>query len=250
MTDKEKLLTVSDVSRLSGVSVRTLRYYDEIGLLPPTTVTEAGYRLYDREALRRLQIILLYRELEFPLREISVIVSGEGFNVTEALERQIRLLREKQAHLEKIIALAEGIKESGVNQMDFSEFDVKKIEDYEAQAKERWGETPAYQEYEQKSVGRTAEDSRSLAAGLMRLFADLGRLRDLEPSDERVQEKIAEIQRYITEHYYTCTDDIFLSLGAAYGGGGSMQRNIDQAGGEGTGAFARRAIEFRCGRDG
>ena len=75
MCEKQKLLSVSDVSRMTGISVRTLRYYDGIGLLRPTEVTQAGYRLYNEEALRRLQIILLYRELEFPLKEISEMMS-------------------------------------------------------------------------------------------------------------------------------------------------------------------------------
>ena len=246
MSDENKLLSVSEASKLTGVSVRTLRYYDKIGLLPPTIVTESGYRFYDREALHRLQIILLYRELEFPLKEISMIMSGSGFDLTQAIERQIVLLKRKRSHIDNLIALAEGIKTLGVNKLDFSEFAVKKINEYEEQAKAAWGETPAYKEYEQKSAVRTAEDNRSLAAGLMSIFVELGKLRHFEPSDERVQAKIDELQNYITDNYYTCTDEILLSLGSAYAGGGSMQQNIDRAAGEGTGEFAFRAIEYRC----
>lgn len=246
MCANEKLLSISDVSKMTGVSVRTLRYYDEIGLLNPTEVTEAGYRLYNEEALRRLQIILLYRELEFPLKEISQVMSG-SFDMTSALERQIELLQKKKTHIENLITLAEGIKAMGVNKLDFSEFDVKKIDEYEEQAKATWGTTPAYKEYEVKSAGRTSEDNRVLAVGLMNIIAELGKLRSMKPSDEKVQMKVRELQNYITENYYTCSDEILLSLGRAYSGGGSMQHNIDKTAGEGTAEFASQAIEYYCG---
>ncbi len=242
-----ELLTVSEVSRLSGVSVRTLRYYDEIGLLPPTEVTEAGYRLYDEQALHRLQCILLYRELEFPLKEISAIMSGSSFDMVQSLERQIELLEKKRTHLDNLIILAKGIKVLGVNKLDFSEFDVKKIDEYEEQAKASWGGTAEYKEYERKSAGRSSEDNRVLAVGLMNIFAEFASLKALAPSDERVQTLVKKLQDYITENYYTCSDKILLSLGRAYSGGGSMQHNIDRSCGEGTAAFASQAIEYYCG---
>jgi len=246
MCEKQKLLSVSDVSRMTGISVRTLRYYDGIGLLRPTEVTQAGYRLYNEEALRRLQIILLYRELEFPLKEISEMMSDSRFDMTSALERQIELLQKKKTHIENLITLAEGIKTLGVNKLDFSEFDVKKIDEYEEQAKSTWGTTPAYKEYEVKSAGRTAEDNRILAVGLMEIFAEFGRQLSLQPSDNAVQANVIKLQNYITENFYTCSDEILLSLGRFYSGGGSMQRNIDKAAGEGTAEFVSQAIEFHC----
>ena len=246
MCEKQKLLSVSDVSRMTGISVRTLRYYEGIGLLRPTEVTQAGYRLYNEEALRRLQIILLYRELEFPLKEISEMMSDSRFDMTSALERQIELLQKKKTHIENLITLAEGIKTLGVNKLDFSEFDVKKIDEYEEQAKSTWGTTPAYKEYEVKSAGRTAEDNRILAVGLMEIFAEFGRQLSLQPSDDAVQANVIKLQNYITENFYTCSDEILLSLGRFYSGGGSMQRNIDKAAGEGTAEFVSQAIEFHC----
>ena len=77
--------TVKEVSKLTGVSVRTLHHYDAIGLLKPTAVTQAGYRLYDDEALGRLQSILLFRELQFPLKEIQAILDSPGFDRSQAL---------------------------------------------------------------------------------------------------------------------------------------------------------------------
>ena len=102
--------TVKEVSKLTGVSIRTLHYYDTIGLLQPTTTTEAGYRLYDDTALERLQNIMLFRELEFPLKEIKQILDSPDFDRKKALEQQIQLLTLKKEHLENLITFACGIK--------------------------------------------------------------------------------------------------------------------------------------------
>lgn len=84
--------TVKEISRLTGISVRTLHYYDEINLLKPTKTTDTGYRLYDDTALERLHSILLFRELQFPLKEIKAILDSSDFNTKTALEEQIKLL--------------------------------------------------------------------------------------------------------------------------------------------------------------
>ena len=137
--------TVKQVSKLTGVSVRTLHHYDSIGLLKPTQVTEAGYRLYDDTALQRLQTILLFRELQFPLREIRTILDSPGFDPRDALEQQICLLELQRQHLDELISHARKIKQTGVIHMDFTAFDRSKIDEYAAQAKSNWGKTDAYQ---------------------------------------------------------------------------------------------------------
>ena len=95
--------TVKEVSRLTGVSVRTLHHYDAIDLLKPAQVTEAGYRLYDEQALGKLQTILLFRELEFPLREIRDMLSAEHFDPMEALTDQIRLLELRREKFDEVV---------------------------------------------------------------------------------------------------------------------------------------------------
>lgn len=116
--------TVKEVSKLAGVSVRTLHYYDTIGLLKPTEVTGAGYRLYDDAALERLQAILLFRELEFSLKEIKGIMNSSGFDRRKALEQQIKLLELKREHLDNLIDFARGIKAIGVRNLSFKAFDT------------------------------------------------------------------------------------------------------------------------------
>ena len=240
--------TVNEVSKLTGVSVRTLQYYDKIGLLHPAEYTEAGYRMYDEISLETLQQILLFRELKFSLKEIKRIISSSNFDRNKALEQQIELLTLKKEHLDNLIELARGIKLLGVKYMDFSAFDTKKIDEYAKRAKQRWGQTPEYQEYEQKAKTRTEEEDKKLTENFMQLFVELGEMKDLDPADERPQRQVKKLQDYISENFYHCTNDILYGLGKMYSGGGEFTENIDAAGGEGTAEFATKAISIYCGK--
>ena len=240
------MMTVNEVSKLTGVSIRTLQYYDKIGLLHPANYTEAGYRLYDDAALETLQQILLFRELEFPLKDIKEIISSQDFDRSKALEQQIELLKLKKEHIENLIDLALGIKAIGVKPLKFDAFDTRKIDEYAAQAKAAWGTTPAYKEYEEKSKGRTKEDNLKIHQGMIDIFGEFGQIRNTDPASEEAQEMVKKLQDYITEHMYTCTKEILGGLGMMYGGGGDFTTNIDKMGGEGTAEFASRAIEIYC----
>ncbi len=243
------MMTVHEVSELTGVSVRALHHYDQLGLLKPAAVTEAGYRLYDEDSLVRLQSILLFRELQFPLKDIGAILDSPTFDRNKALDQQIHLLELQKEHLENLIDLARGMKLVGVKRMtDFTAFDTKKIDEYAREAKASWGKTPEWQEYEQKAQGRTREDNAALARGMMDIFAEFGAIRDTDPAAPEAQALVQKLQGYITEHYYTCSDTILLSLSKMYDGGGSMTENIDKVGGPGTGDFAARAIAAHCNR--
>ena len=238
-------MTVHEVSKLSGVSIRTLQYYDSIGLLKPSDYTESGYRLYDDAALERLQMILLFRELEFPLKDIGKIIDSPQFDKRKALEQQIELLTLKKEHIENLLNLARGIKEIGVNNiMDFTAFDTKKIDEYAAQAKESWGDTDAYKEYEKKSEGRTAEDNANIVKDMMMIFTEFGGMKEQDPASDMVQKQVKKLQDFITDKMYNCTKEILSGLGKAYSAPGEMNANIDRAGGDGTGEFVDRAIQI------
>jgi len=241
------MMTVNEVSRLTGVSIRTLQYYDRIGLLHPAEYTEAGYRLYDDACLERLQQILLFRELEFSLKEIREILDSPSFDRSKALAQQIELLTLKKEHIENLIDLAKGIKLIGVKKLTFDAFDTKKIDEYAAQAKASWGDTPAYKEYEEKSKGRTKADMQKINVQIMDIFAEFGAIRDTDPASEQAQTLVKKLQDFITENMYTCTDEILSGLGKMYAGGGDFTTNINRYGGEGTAEFAAAAIEKYCG---
>ena len=237
------MMTVNEVSKLTGVSIRTLQYYDKIGLLHPAAHTQAGYRLYDEQALETLQQILLFRELEFSLKDIKKIIENPSFNREKALQQQIDLLELKKERIENLIALARGIKLTGGNKMNFSAFDTQKEQEYKARAKASWGNTPEYREYEEKAKNRTALQQNAVTAQMMDIFAELGKIRHSEPSSKDVQMLIRHLQDFISEHFYTCSDEILASLGEMYKTD-EFTANIDNAGGKGTAVFASRAIEL------
>ena len=108
------MMTVHEVSKLTGVSVRALHHYDKLGLLKPVAVTEAGYRLYDESSLIRLQSILLFRELQFPLKDIGRILDSPTFDRNKALDQQIHLLELQREHIDNLIDLAKGMRLMGV----------------------------------------------------------------------------------------------------------------------------------------
>ena len=240
------MMTVNEVSKLTGVSIRTLQYYDKIGLLHPAKYTEAGYRLYDEAALETLQQILLFRELEFPLKDIKEIISSPDFDRSKALEQQIELLTLKKEHIENLIDLAKGIKLLGVRKMNFDAFDTSKINEYAAQAKASWGKTSAYKEFEEKTKGRTKEEDQKVYQGMIDIFGEFGQIRNTDPASGEAQALVKKLQDYITEHMYTCTKEILSGLGKMYAGGGDFTTNIDRFGGEGTAVFASKAIEIYC----
>ena len=241
-------MTVKEVSELTGVSIRALQYYDTLGLLKPAGYTEAGYRLYDEASLDRLRRIMLFRELEFPLKDIGRIIDAPGFDKNSALKQQIELLTMKKERLEKLIDLARKIEMSGDDIMDFTAFDKEKIDEYSRRAAEQWGATEQYAEYEQKAKYRTEKDQKALAEGLMDIFVSFGAIRNSDPASAGAQELAARLQDYITEHYYSCTKVILKSLGAMYADGGEFTANIDAAGGTGTAEFVSRTIDIYCER--
>ncbi len=240
------MMTVHKVSRLAGVSIRTLQYYDKIGLLHPTGYTDAGYRLYDDADLERLQHILLFRELEFPLKDIRAIMNSPHFDRSRVLEQQIELLRAKKEHIENLMNFALGIKLIGVKNMDFKAFDRKKLDEYSRKAKELYGNTPEYREMQEKGKNRTREEENLLADRFMLLFREAGTIRESGPASPEAQDLVKRIQDFITENLYTCSNQILRGLGKMYSGGGDFTENIDAYGGKGTADFVDQAIQVYC----
>lgn len=224
--------TVNEMSKLTGISVRTLHYYDAIGLLNPTYVGANGYRYYDEACLSRLQTILLYRELEFPLKKINEILDTPAFVRDEALLEQIKLLENKRLHLKKLILHATAI-HGGKN---MSEFDV-----YDQEVKERWGDSEAFQEYQSKA-GKINHEQ--VAEQMQAIFAEFGNLQNEAFDSPLVQGQVKKLKDYITANFYTCTNEILAGLGQMYTVDDLFKTNIDQMGGQGTAAFASQAIIY------
>ena len=149
-------MKASDGAKRTGVTVRTLHYYDEIGLLSPSEVASNGYRVYNDADLEVLQQILFFRELDFSLEDIRAIMQNPAYKKETALQNQKALLVQKRDRLDRLITLVDKTLK-GERDVSFKQFDTTKIDEakqqYAAEAKQRWGHTAAYAEYEKKSVG-------------------------------------------------------------------------------------------------
>lgn len=170
--------TVKQVSQLTGLTVRTLHHYDQIGLLKPAFVAENGYRYYNQENLARLQEILLFRELDLPLKDIQQLLDVTEVNRQQVLRDHITLLELKRERLDRIINHARLLTEKGGEVMDFHAFDSSQLEAYKAEAKERWGNTSAFAEFEEKY---DASKDRVFAQEMQAIFEVFGKCRAWEP---------------------------------------------------------------------
>ncbi|MDE6763632.1 MAG: MerR family transcriptional regulator [Oscillospiraceae bacterium] len=240
------MYTVNEVSKRTGVSVRTLHHYDRIGLLKPTRLTEAGYRLYDDTALCRLHSILMFREIGFSLKEIREILDAPDFDSDEALIRQIKLLELQKKRIGELITFACEIRKKGVKNMNFDIFKSNEIESYRAEIKAKWGGTKAYEEYETKAADKSPDELEATAQKLMYIFAESGAVKHTSPDSEEVRKKIGKLQKFITDNYYTCTDEILRGLGQMYVCDERMKRKIDNTGGDGTAEFTAKAVLAYC----
>lgn len=128
--------------------------------------------------------------------------------------------------------------------MNFDVFNTDKLDQYAAEAREKWGKTEAYKEFEKKTEGQSKEQQLADGNGLMAIFAQLGAIRNTSPGSKEAQALVAKLQQFITDHYYTCTPQILKGLGMMYIAGDSMTENIDKAGGSGTAEFTHKAIEI------
>ncbi|MBR4038651.1 MAG: MerR family transcriptional regulator [Clostridia bacterium] len=237
---------IGEMAKRAGVSVRTLRHYDAIGLLVPSEVTQTGYRLYDKEAASRLEQILYFRELGFALDEIKAIMQSPDYDAREAMRRQKQLLELQRLRIDAMIArLDEAM--MGKSSPVLEVFDMSEIEktkrQYAEEAKERWGDTAAWKESEKRTAQYGKADWQNIQSGMEALFAKFAAVRDLEPADERVQQLVRDWQRYITDHFYACTDEILAGLGRMYMEDERFRANIDRSG-EGTAACMSRAIAY------
>ena len=240
--------TVHEVSELAGISVRALQHYDNIGLLRPAQRTDAGYRLYSDDDLARLQQILLFRELQFPLKEIKRILESPGYDRRRALEQQVQLLQLKRDRIDRLIGLANDTLKKGEPTMSFDAFDTTAIDEYAKQAKATWGDTPEWRDYEERSAGRTPGQNAALGTELLELFKPFGQMAaaGADPDGPEAQAQTRVVQDFISEHYYACSDEVFAQLGATYGAGGEFTANINAIAGPGVAEFASAAIAARA----
>lgn len=243
-------MKISEVAKLSGITVRTLHYYDEIELLKPSETTETGYRMYSSEDLERLQQILFFRELDFPLNEIKEIMLNPNYDKNEALNKHKEFLIEKRKRIDGLITLIDKTIK-GDNNMSFKEFDNSKIEEnkrkYAEEVKNRWGNTDAYKEYEKKTSSYDGNSWNEINEGMVEILKEFADNREEDPNSDIIQSLVEKWQSYITSNFYNCTKEILSCLGLMYIGDERFKENIDKYG-EGTAEFMAKAIEIYCAK--
>ncbi|HZG85760.1 MerR family transcriptional regulator [Paenibacillus sp.] len=239
------MLRVKEVAKLAGISVRTLHHYDEIGLLVPEHVTEAGYRMYSERDLERLQHILFLKELDLPLQRIKAIVDDPAYDRVEALEAHRRLMYEKRDRLDRVIAtLDKTIRHAKgeitmSNEEKFEGFDFSK-NPYEQEARERWGDQ-AVDEANRRIQSKTPEEQQAMGERMNALFAKLAAVRTLAPDSDEAQAAVKEWYDFLNDNIQTYSLEVFKGLGQMYVDDERFTRNIDKFG-EGLAAFLRDAM--------
>ncbi len=233
-------MSIKKFAELTGVSVRTLHYYDEIGLLKPEYVDEwNSYRYYGRKNLETMQEILFFRELDFDLKTIKEIILSPSYDKKSALSEQKQMLILKKERLERMINLIE----KGEKEMNFDVFSNTELENYKQEAKQKWGNTNAYKEYEE----RESNDEKATANGLNAIIAEFAAVMKCgEKADSKKSKSLVEkLKNFITETQYTCTNEILMCLGEMYVGDERFKKNIDKFG-FGTAQFMHDAIIAYC----
>lgn len=216
--------TVGQVAGFAGITVRTLHHYDEIGLLVPSERTHAGHRRYGDADLDRLQQILFYRELGFPLDEVATLLDDPGADPREHLRRQHELLTARIEKLKKMAAAVEHAMEArkmGINLTPEEKFEVfgdKDPEQYAEEAEQRWGNTEAYAESQRRAASYTKEDWKRLMAEAND-WAERYTALMVEgepPTGERAMDMAEEHRRHIGAWYYDCPYKMHQCLGEMY----------------------------------
>lgn len=217
-------MTVGDLARLAGVSVRTLHHYDEVGLLSPSERSDAGYRLYADAELERLQQVLFYKELGFSLDEIQDLMNDPGYDSLTALANQREMLGNQLKRTKAMIALIDKTMMSieGAIPMEkdemfevFGDFDPAQYED---EVKQRWGETEAYAESARRTARYTKADWQRFKDEQEQIGSRMVELLDagVEPTDERAMDVAEQARLQIDKWFYPLSRENFVHLGDMY----------------------------------
>lgn len=242
---------VKKLADLAGVSVRTLHYYDELGLLKPESRNAQGYRYYDEEAVVRLQQIMFFRELGFGLDEIKGILTRPDFDVLEALQSHRTLLRTEAERIDKLLATVDKTikKLGGKLKMEIKDyyqgFSDEQIEKYRQEVRQRWGEK-TLQQSDERVIKMGKKKFAEIQAEVGKIFQTISDNMSKGYDSEVVQEQVAKWRRWL-ENFHHYSDEALLGLGRFY------SENPDFA------AFFRkyhpdlpefltRAIEYYCAR--
>lgn len=245
--------TIKEIADLAGVTPRTLRYYDEIGLLGPSQIGENGYRYYDHESLLILQQIMYFRELDVPLKDIQLILNLPEFNLVSALEdhrltlqTRVRRLNTLIETVDQTIATIKG--EWTMSDKEYFEgFDESQ---YEEEVKQRWGNTPQYAESQRKWGSYSEEQKQALKEKMGEITLRMvGTDAALTPDDPGVQQAVKEYFEFLNQTFYTCDLEFYRNLSSMWVEDPRFAINYERIR-EGGSVFVRDAVHIFCDRNG
>lgn len=251
MTDKP--ITVHEVVNLTGVTARTLHYYDEIGLLKPSIVTDAKYRLYTENDLCRLQEVLFFREVGFALKEIKKLLDSPNYNRTEALEKHLCILEAQKERIDSLIRLVKA-EINGTKEISFSAFSNTKVLELQSKFREEvielWGDTQSFEEYELNfsTKARKLQNEQMEAFYVMaqEIFENLAIYEDKSPDCPEVQQIVQDWRQYITENFYQCDIQMLSYLGNLYITDERFSDFINRFGNGDLASYFSKAIDLYC----
>lgn len=228
MTNKK--LSINQVAKLCGITVRTLHYYDEINLLSPSSIASNGYRQYSEGDLLKLQEILFFKELDVPLKEIKMIMDSPGYNKRKALKRHKEMLILKRDRLDKIISLVnDNLNDDKINLKEFDMTEINKhIEKYKEEVKQRWGDSVAYKQSAKKTFKYSENEWQKINAERDEIFADFAKCMNIDKDCKEADTLVTEWQNHISKYFYDCTDEILSGLADMYVYDERFKQNMDK----------------------
>lgn len=236
-------MKIKEVSKITGLTIRTLHHYDKIGLLKPKT-NNNGYRIYDESLVDKLFEIIFLKNIGLSLDYIKNIINNENYDKISALKNQRALLIQKRNQIDDLIKTIDNNLIGGnVMAKKYNNEILENKDKYQTETKRIWGNTNEYKEYKQKTKHYTKEkwnDSINMSTSILQEFSNI---KNNRPESEIAQELVKRWQEHISNSYYTCSDEILLNLSVMYTEDIRFMKNIDKNG-EGTAKFIRDAIEF------
>jgi DNA-binding transcriptional MerR regulator len=241
--------TIKQIADLAGVTTRTIRYYDEIGLLDPAETGNNGYRYYDEVSLLRLQQILFFRELDVPLKDIQLIMRRPDFNIRKALDEHRISLQNRVKRLERLIETVDQTIASIQGDWTMTEKDYFEGFDetqYEEETKQRWGQTSQYAESQRKWGSYSKEEKEAIKTEGGRITLRMvGEDPNASPDNPDVQAAVGEYYAYLNQYFYTCDVGFLRGLSDMWEQDPRFSANYERIRAGGA-AFVRKAVHIYC----
>jgi len=247
---KKPLLAVKDIVRITGITSRTLHYYDRIHLYKPTHLTEKGYRLYDRSSLAKLQTILFLKELDFSLKEIAVILKLTRQEQEQILKKQRQTLLSRQQRLESIMAaLDEYVSGKDISQLQLfnSSSALPLKQQYDNEARFIYGETETYKEFNETLENLSPAEKEGRFQSMEGIFKQIASCGDEDPSSDEVQLLIEEWKQNLRQ-FMSCDEELLACIANTYKFDVRFRNYFNQYGNEELADFLYSAIMYNINR--